>query len=453
MRRLRSITPISIEGYNLFHEGTLALMDIERRGWPVDVPYLEKTTEWAGREIKKKLKKINQHKEIDVWKSLYGNEFNIDSDDQLRVVLFDKMGHTPSILTKKEKPSTSAEALELLKVPFVKDLIGYRKLRKVKVTYLDGILREQVGGIIHASFGLSQIKTFRSRCGNPNLQNIPAHDAAMAELVRKAFRADPDCMIVEVDYSGAEVRVGCGYHLDPTMIDYVLDDSTDMHRDMAAECYYLEESDITKPLRNSVKGDFVFAAFYGSFYKLMAPKLWKSTGDLQTVDGQALRTHLREHGIKGVKSFTKHIGNVEKDFWEERFPVYADWKDHWYQDYLIKGYADMLTGFRYSGVAKRNEVINAPIQGSAFHCLLWALNRTHEELPTINPRNRILGQVHDSLILNVHPKDKDDVLALVKEISTERVRKHWDWINVPMEIEAEASPVDGTWFDKTEIAI
>ncbi len=453
MRKLRQITPITIEAYELFHDGTLAFMDVERQGWPVDVEYLQEKTIWAAEEIEKRKETLYKSKELEVWKSLFGKEFKLDSPDQLRTVLFDKMGHTPGILTKTDMPSTSAEALEELDIPFVKDLLNYKQLEKAKTTYLDGILREQVDGIVHAFFGLGGVKTYRGSCGSPNLQNNPVRDPIIAELIRRAFRCDPGCLLLETDYSGAEVRIGCGYHHDPQMITYMNDSSSNMHTDMTAECFFIDEEDVTKDLRNAIKGDFVFAAFYGSYYKQMAPKIWKSTATLKLKDGTPLRKHLKLNKIKNETAFTKHIQRMEDSFWGDRFSVYNDWKEKWWTNYLNKGYFDMLTGFRYGGIAKKNAVNNAGIQGSAFHALLWSFNRIHEELPAIGKRNRILGQVHDSIILNVHPDDLQDVLGLIREISTERVRKHWGWINVPLEVDAEASPVDGTWFDKQEIAI
>ena len=138
--------------------------------------------------------------------------------------------------------------------------------------------------------------------------------------------------------------------------------------------------------------------------------------------------------------------------WNDRFRVYTDWKRRWWDEYCSKGYVHTLTGFLSQGVYRRNQVLNTAIQGSAFHCLLWSLVRLQRWLNKWKMKTKIVGQIHDSIVADVHPDEFDDYLAAVKQIITVDLRRHWDWIIVPMEIEAEASEVGGTWYEKRGVA-
>jgi DNA polymerase I-like protein with 3'-5' exonuclease and polymerase domains len=144
---------------------------------------------------------------------------------------------------------------------------------------------------------------------------------------------------------------------------------------------------------------------------------------------------------------------VEKNFWNVRFPVYNKWKKRWWEKYLEKGYLDMLTGFRCSSPMSRNDAINYPVQGAAFHCLLWCMIELQKWLRKNNMRTLIVGQIHDSLVLDFYRKETKRVLEKAKQIMTELLPKYWDWICVPLEVEAELSPVGGSWHEKKGVAI
>jgi DNA polymerase I-like protein with 3'-5' exonuclease and polymerase domains len=148
--------------------------------------------------------------------------------------------------------------------------------------------------------------------------------------------------------------------------------------------------------------------------------------------------------------FTRHIRNVEDDFWGRRFAVYAAWRKEQWQRYLVDGFVSSLTGFTYRGVMRRNEVINYPIQGSAFHCLLWSLIETNRWLRNEQADSRCCGQIHDSQILDLHPEETSAVFEGVKMISEQDLRAAWDWIIVPLEVEFEVAEVDRSWYEKKE---
>ena len=237
-----------------------------------------------------------------------------------------------------------------------------------------------------------------------------------------------------------------------------------MHRDMAMEIYLLDVDQVTKETRFYAKNGFVFPEFYGSFYVQCAPNLWDAIGQagLKTVDGVPLNEHLEEQGIvelgacdrkqsPEVGTFESHVQEVETDFWGRRFRVYTQWKKRWFDRYQREGGFDLLTGFRINGVYKRNDVINYPIQGSAFHCLLWSLIRLQRWLVKRKTRSVIVGQIHDSIVADVHKSELGDFLVEAKRIMTEDIRTVWPWIIVPLTVEAEVSETN--WWEKKEVEI
>jgi DNA polymerase I-like protein with 3'-5' exonuclease and polymerase domains len=135
--------------------------------------------------------------------------------------------------------------------------------------------------------------------------------------------------------------------------------------------------------------------------------------------------------------------------WEERFAGYTAWKKAWYNDYRRNGGFDTLTGFRIDGLLSRNQVLNYPIQGSAFHCLLWALNRVQRTIERRKMRTLLVGQIHDSMLADVPLEELQNYLDLTHDVITRQLPNAWDWIIVPIEAEAEVC-MGGTWADKKQ---
>lgn len=459
--------PVTDKAYQLFHEGSIALSQIEANGLRIDVDYLNK----AISKTKDKIKKITMRMREDKifkkkWRKHFGQKTNMGSREQLGKVLFTIMKYPCPSHTDTGRPKVDKEALSSVDLDFVRDFIKLEKLKKVKSTYLDGILRETVDGILHPFFNLNIARTYRGSSDHPNFQNNPIKDPAMKKLVRTAFIARPNHQIVEVDYGGVEICNAACYHKDPRMIAYIKDDTKDLHRDMGAQCYMLPRKQVTWGIRDCGKNRFIFPQFYGDYYIHCAENLWKGIREmnLKTTDGLSVRKHLKRKGIIRLGdcnpeespvegTFEYHIREVEDDFWNNRFSVYRDWKKKWYEEYLKKGYFITLTGFKIEGVYNRKEVINYPIQGSAFHWLLWSIIRINKLLKKYRMRSLLTGQIHDSLIADVYKKELQNYLSIVHQVMTIDVRKHWRWIIVPLTVEAEASPVGGSWYDKKEIKI
>jgi len=310
-------------------------------------------------------------------------------------------------------------------------------------------------------FSLHTARTYRSSSESPNFQNFPVRDKEMSEIVRSLFIGSKNHILVENDFKGAEVVVSACYHKDPIFIEYITTPGKDMHKDMAAQIYMLKPEQVDKDTRYGAKNRFVFPQFYGDFYVACARNLWEwiQKGKLKSPKGDSLYDHLKRKGITELGdcnpeeeprdgTFEKHLKEVENDFWNRRFMAYGKWRKKWYRDYLDKGYFDMLTGFRVHGSFNRNSAVNYPVQGSAFHCLLWALIRVNRMLIKRKMKSMVVGQIHDSLIGDVAIDELKDYLEIVEEVVTVQLPKAYKWLTVPLEVEYEIAPEKGNWFQK-----
>lgn len=455
------------EAYELIHKGAIALSKVEAAGLHIDVPYLKEQISIADKRIRELENELRDDAIYKAWKRAFGSKTNLGSRDQLGKVIFGVLGLGRSDVSEKtNRFKADASALDSVDSPFVKKYIYTEKLKKVRSTYLSGILRNITDdGLLHTFFNLHTTRTFRSSSSDPNFQNIPIRDPEMGKIIRRAFVAPKDYYIGEADFGGIEVRIAACYNKDPRLIDYICDETKDMHRDMAAQCYKIDPSLVTKAARYAGKNMFVFPQFYGDYFINCARNMWEAIDrmDLE-IDGVPMKKHLKRQGIRrlgecdpkqrpATDSFEFHMKQVEKDFWGRRFKVYAKWKDSWYDSYLRTGQFTMKTGFTVRGLYSRNDVVNYPIQGSAFHCLLWCLIELVKELKKRKMKTYVAGQIHDSILAYIHKDEVDDYLALVSDIMTRRLPKAWKWIIVPLVIEAELSPLGGNWFDKKQVKI
>ena len=105
-----------------------------------------------------------------------------------------------------------------------------------------------------------------------------------------------------------------------------------------------------------------------------------------------------------------------------------------------------MTGFECSGVMSRNDVYNYPIQGPAFHLLLWSLIQIVKWTVKNKMRSKVIGTIHDSIEADVHRDELEEFIEKVVEVMTIAVRKHWDWVIVPLEAEVEWSETN--WYEK-----
>jgi DNA polymerase I len=452
--------------YELLHEGTLALAEIEQNGIRLDVDYCIREIKRLERRIEQKEKQILDYKEVKMWKAKYGPRFKLGSDQQLADILFNEMGLTSTVKTDSGNYSVNAAALEGMDVPFVKEIVDMERLKKMKGTYLENFMLEQVDGYVHPFFNLTMPVTYRSSSDSPNFQNMPIRHPENKKIIRSAFLPRPGHRLGGIDYSGIEVKIAFCYHQDPNMYLYLMDPEKDMHRDTSMDCYMLSIDEWTKDTRYCAKNKFVFPQFYGDWWKTCAENLWAAIDimQLKTKQEVPLKEHLRDKGIKGLGSigedgkpsagsFYKHIQEVENTFWFERFPVYTQWKKEQLKYYEKNGYVDMFTGFRCSGLMGKNEVLNYPIQGAAFHCLLRSVIELNKWIKREKLRSKVVGQIHDEATMDVHGEEFQYVLMNAKKIMCDDIREEWKWITIPLGIEADFSEVDQNWFHKKTVEI
>ena len=459
--------PNTLDAYRLMHEGTLAFARAEQAGIRIDLEYAAKTEKELTVKITQLEAKLKKTKFFKHWEHTTRTSPNIYSNAQLAAFLYKTKKIKPVKTTTSGGGSTDEEALNALNITELNDLLTIRKLKKVRDTYLVAFQREQVDGYIHPSFSLNLVRTFRSSSQNPNFQNIPKRDKEAMTLTRKALYPRPGYQLLEVDYSGLEVRIAACYHKDKTMLKYIKDPTTDMHADMAAQIFKVDNFDRHIPeykvLRDATKNAFVFPQFYGSYYgncaeNLAGPKWgqlpsdkWKKSQGVSMPGDSTLGAHMIENDISSMKSFTEHIKHIEEDFWGNRFREYARWKEKWWKAYQKKGYIHMLSGFTCGGVMGKNDCINYPVQGAAFHCLLWSFIELDRIMRKEEWKTRLVGQIHDAIILDVHPKELKHVLKVIKRVTCKDLPDAWRWINVPLDVEFELCDVDTSWADKKEL--
>lgn len=462
-----STTP---DAYRLLLDGSLALAEIERAGVRVDKEYLDAAFVKADAEIKALEAQIRDDPDFRLWQRRFGTGVKLSAPEQLSDVLYKDLGYKPKELTASGKRGKADEAaLEGIDRPLVKLYFAAQKLRKGRDTYLTGIRREMVRDArghwrVHPSYNLNTVTTYRSSCDSPNWQNIPKRQKAMADMIRRCYVPRPGHQLVEIDYGQAEVRVAACYNRDRNLIRYVSDPTTDMHRDVARKLFFLgRDEPVPKGARNLAKANFVFAEFYGDFYPRVAQKSWEIMGyqKLEAAPGESLYQRLAANGVSKLGAcdpdqdprpgtYEHHVQKIERWFWDVQFPEYKQWKRDWYDAYRRYGGFQMHTGFAVDVALSRNDVVNYPIQGAAFHCLLLALIKIVRWLKKHKMRTQVIGEIHDCVVLDVHPAELDDVIAYVRWAMVEHVPRAWDWIIVPLEASVEIAPVDAPWLDVKE---
>lgn len=461
-------TPAAVE---LMCRGAAALSAATAAGICVDVPYVRATLDNIRQQIRDIEGQLREMDEYKLQANHFGSAVKLTSDDQLGYVLYDIMGNKPLSYTsggttKQPRPQVNDPALQAIGTPYCQLFLRRKKLDKLQGTYLSGILREVIDGKIHPGFTLHNVITYRGASRDPNWQNIPTRNKIVAKYIRSAFVPRPGHVILEIDLKQNEVRVSACYSRDGKLIYDTL--HGDMHLDMAAECFMLTKQQVSGPVRQEAKGDFVFAEFYGSYYPDVTRSLWHQAASLKIADGTPLLEHLAAQGIhhrgkceKGERrdpepgTFEAHIKKVEQRFWGERFKVHDAWRQSWWKAYQKNGYFQMLTGFVVtfgkSGPLGKNECINSPSQGSAFHCLLWGFIRLSDWLRKNKMRSVLIGQIHDSVLIDAHEDEWEEVAAMAHKLLVHDIRKTYDWLEVPLDIEVALSRTN--WFEKKPVEV
>jgi DNA polymerase-1 len=456
--------PTTKQAYDLFHNGVIALAEVERVGMRIDVDLLDNNIEKISTKVERLSERLKKDKVWRVWQRCYGRDASLTSRQQLGDVIFGEMDYPSNKRTATGRVSADVDALEQVDIPFVRYYLKLQKLEKLLSTYLKGVRREVVDGYLHPSFNLHFVRTFRSSSSDPNFQNIPVRDDEIAKLIRSCFIPRDGHVLVELDFSALEFRIAACHWKDKAMLDYASNPSLDIHRDMAGDCYLLKLQEVSKKTRFYAKNQCVFPLLYGSYYVSCARNLWNMmVQENLTLEGsdKTIKDHLGDKGISKLGkcnpkwdpedgTFEKHIMGVEQRF-NERFPQWSRRKEKWWEMYQRRGWFEMMTGFRCSGTYSRNDLYNYPVQGPAFHLLLWCLIQVVGWLKKNRMKSKVIGTIHDSIEMDVAEEELETVTQKVNQVMTVDVRKAWPWVIVPLSIECEISRTN--WYEKKEYAL
>ena len=328
---------------------------------------------------------------------LAGEEFNINSTQQLGKVLFEDLG-LPPVKKTKTGWSTNAEVLEKLRGqhPIIEEILEYRQLTKLKSTYVDG-LDKVIGpdGRIHTSFQNTVTATGRLSSVEPNLQNIPVRTELGAEL-RKMFVAGPGMVLVDADYSQIELRLLSCMAGDQAMIDG-FNSGEDIHTITASQVFGVPQSEVTPLMRRSAK-----AVNFGIVYGISPFSLSQDIGVTVAQAKEYMDKYFQHYsGVRaymdGVVEQAKKDGYVSTLFGRRR----------WVPELKSSNFNTRSFGERVA--------LNAPIQGTAADIIKLAMIRVRNRLLAEGLRGRLVLQVHDELIVECPEEEAQAVCRLVKE--------------------------------------
>ncbi|MDL2307433.1 DNA polymerase I [Desulfovibrio sp. OttesenSCG-928-C06] len=319
-----------------------------------------------------------------------GKEFNIRSAKQLGDVLFEDLGLPKAKKTSGGQTSTSQESLEKLsgKHPIIEKLLEYRKLEKLRSTYLDPLPKiADADNRLHTSFNQSSTATGRLSSSNPNLQNIPVR-GPLGVRMRACFTAAPGKVLVSADYSQIELRVLAHLSQDPTLLD-AFSKNEDIHRRTASLLFDVPQSEVTPDQRRNAK-TINFGLVYG-----MGPQ--KLARELDISMNQA-------------KEF------IERYF--EKLGKLREYYDQVENDARAKGYVSTMTGRRrpcpdilsanqQMRSRARRQAINTCIQGSAADIIKLAMLAAANDAELKRLEARLILQIHDELLLECAPENAE----------------------------------------------
>ncbi len=325
---------------------------------------------------------------------------NLSSPRQIGTVLYEKLDLNPRAKKKKDSYPTDEETLNEIadRHPIVGKILEFRAVKKLLSTYIDPLpaLISPADGKVHTTFTQALTATGRLSSLKPNLQNIPIR-TERGMKIREAFvPSDPDGWIVSADYSQIELRLMAHLSGDPHLVAGFAH-GADVHRSTAARIFHIAPEDVTAEQRRHAK-----VANFGIIYGISAFGLSQRMGISRT---------------------------EAKTFIEEYFRSYPGVKD--YMDRVVaeareKGYVETLFGRKRflpdinsrnavaRGLAERN-AINAPIQGGAADIIKLAMIAVSRRLDAEGLRSRMVLQVHDELVFDVVPDERDRIVEIVKQ--------------------------------------
>lgn len=347
-----------------------------------------------GKDLEIKLKKLEEK----IYEEA-GEEFNINSPKQLGEILFDKLKF-PVIKKTKTGYSTSAEVLEKLvgQGDIVIDVLEYRKLSKLKSTYVDGLIEliNKKTGRIHSHFNQTVTSTGRLSSTEPNLQNIPIRSEE-GRLLRKAFLASKDSLLVDCDYSQIELRILASLSEDENMVK-AFKNGMDIHSKTASEVFGVDIEKVTREERSRAKavnfGIVYGISDYGLSRQLNIPRnLAKEYIDGYWEKFPKVKAYMEEEIKNGKeKGFVKTIFNRRRDIPELKA-----------KNFNIRQFGERIA-------------LNTPIQGSAADIIKIAMVKVYKALKDKKMKSKLILTIHDELVVDAKKEELDQVKKLMVEI-------------------------------------
>lgn len=405
---------------DLFYGMEMPLIDVlkemEQEGIAIDV---EGLTEYS-KQLEKTLHDLEKNIKTEA-----GIDFNVDSPKQLGEILFDHLKIDGK--AKKTKTGQYATSEDILQKhvndhTIIPMILEYRQLRKLKSTYVDPLptLTDQIDGRIHTNFMQTVTATGRLSSNNPNLQNIPIKTEKGREI-RKAFvPRSNDFVLLAADYSQIELRIIAALSEDKNMIE-AFRSGQDIHAATAAKVFNVPIDEVTREQRSAAK-----AVNFGIIY------------------GQSA------FGLSQNLNISRTEAKTIIDSYFEQYPTIKTYMDKTIHQAREKGYVETIMKRRrylpdinsgnavVRGFAERN-AINAPIQGSAADIIKLAMVAVHNEMKKKSLKSKMILQVHDELVFDVHRSEIDEMKKLVDKAMESAVK-----LVVPMEVQVE---VGENWLD------
>jgi DNA polymerase-1 len=366
------------------------LADMERAGVSIDINWF--------RSLQTRFRAERERIEREIY-AVAGREFNINSNLQLRVILFDELG-LPVLKKTPTGPSTDASVLQELaeeghQLPTL--LMDYREISKLESTYLDTLpeLVHPDDGRLHTSFNQTVAATGRLSSSDPNLQNIPIR-RELGRDIRRGFVAQTGWKFLVADYSQIELRLLAHLSGDPAFVN-AFRSGGDIHRQTAAVIFGIDVADVNSEMRSRAK-TINFATIYGQGANALARQLRIPNAEAKSF----IETYFtRFSGVRAYLdsqvAYAREHGYVETIFHRRRYiPELRD------RNFNIRAFGERVA-------------TNAPIQGSAADLIKVAMIRIHESLRTRQLAGRMLLQVHDELVLEAPPDEVETVSTIVRD--------------------------------------
>ena len=380
------------------------LAQMELAGVRLDVEFLKEISRCLETELETISERIH---------FFSGEKFNFDSPQQLARVLFERLG-LPTFKRTKTGYSTNMEVLRQLALfhPLPGEILEYRKLKKLKSTYVDALpaLLNPETGRLHTSFNQMVTATGRLSSSDPNLQNIPIR-GEWGTRIRRAFVPAEGCCLLSADYSQVELRLLAHLAGDENLLESFLKDE-DVHERTAREIFRLPAGQIKPQLRRRAK-----AINFGIVYGMSAYGLAKEINVGQKEAQEYIENYFARY--PQVKVFIREtINKARRDgytstlFGRRRYLPQLQAKDR-----PTRQFGERMA-------------INAPIQGTAADIIKLAMIDLYREFRRRDLESRLLLQVHDELLFEVPEGEVDLVSALVKKRMEEVVK-----LAVPLKVQ------------------